>query len=262
MIESARTRYTDNFYFHSGDLFIGRSIQLYGEYTQLELDIMSNFLNDRCIVYDVGGNIGYHATGFASMAKEVHVFEPNNKNFELLERNTKDLDNVYLYNCAVSDEDGVAFISDYDTETPGNYGVCEMSNSGQMCKTVRLDSLDIDGPDLIKIDAEGHELAVIKGAANTIVKNRPMIFYECLHGSGFDEIYDFLTGLGYAIYWIPVTNFNPNNFYKNPENVFGSGGVVNCLAAPPQIPELRLHRMISRDDTYAKLLERLTSQAK
>lgn len=262
MIESAKTRYTDNFYFHSGDLFIGRSIQLYGEYTQLEIDIMSNFLNDRCIVYDVGGNIGYHATAFATMAKEVHVFEPNNKNFELLERNTAHYNNVYLYNSAVSDEDGVAFISDYETDLPGNYGVCEISSQGQQCQKLRLDSLGLDMPDLIKIDVEGHELAVIKGAANIIASNKPMIFYECLHGAGFDEIYDFLNGLGYKIYWIPVTNYNPNNFYKNPVNVFGSGGVVNCLAAPPQIPDLRLHRMISRDDTYFKLLERLNSQAK
>lgn len=259
MINSAKTRYTDNFYFYAGDMFIGHSIMLYGEYTQVELDYMAPYLNSDSVVFDIGGNIGYHTVAFANTAKEVHSFEPNNQNFVLLEKNTDQLDNVYLYNCACSSEDGVTFIGDYDTAEPGNYGKCEISPTGQLCRTFKIDSLNVPAPTLIKIDVEGHELAVFVGAQETIIKHKPVIFYENMHSNDSPTIYDFLTHQGYNIYWAHAYNFNEHNFAGNTNNVFANSGVINCIAVQKDaVQPTHLMPVIDRNETTSDYITRMT----
>lgn len=262
MIETAKTRYSDHFHFYSGDMFVGNSIKHYGEYTQVEIDHMAPYINSDSVIYDIGGNIGYHATAFASMAKEVHSFEPNNKNFALLEMNLDKFDNAYLYNCAASFQDGETFISDYSLEEEGNYGKCEIVAEGQHCKTFKIDSLNMPPPDLIKIDVEGFELNVIVGAGNTIATAKPVIFYESMHGTGFDTIYDFLTGLDYKIYWTHAYNFNEHNFNKNDVNIFANSGVINCLAVPADKPQPDLPEMLDRADTSDAYVGRMVAAGK
>jgi FkbM family methyltransferase len=251
MITHAPTRYTSKFYFYENDYIIGASIKMYGEYTQVEVDLLKNYINATSVVYDIGGNIGYHTVAFASMAKEVHSFEPNDRNYLLLEKNTEHLSNVKLYHSACSNVVGEAFISDYDTTQPGNYGECMMAETGQPCTTVRIDDLDLPPPDVVKIDVEGHELKVFQGMQNTISKHRPVIFYESMHGTGFDVIYDTLKGFGYTIYYFPAANYNPNNFNGETRNVFGGGGVINCIALPKHHGKISgLPEMLDRTDNY------------
>lgn len=262
MIETAKTRYSDEFHFYSGDMFIGHSIRNYGEYTQVEIGYMTPYINKDSVIFDIGANIGYHSTAFATLGKEVHSFEPNNKNFALLEKNLDQFENAYLYNCAVSFQDGEAFISDYSLDEDDNYGQCTMAPDGQPCKTFKIDSLNIPKPDLIKIDVEGHELHVIVGAGNVIAEHKPVIFYESIGDTGFDTIYDFLTGLGYTIYWTHSYNFNQDNFYGNERNIFANSGVTNCLAVPADKIQPDLPKMISRDDTSVDYIARMVAEGK
>lgn len=259
MIDYAKSKYSPQFYFYTGDNIIGLSIRMYGEYTETEIDLLKLFLTKDSVVYDIGGNIGVHTVAFAHYAKEVHSFEPNLKNYALLEKNVAGLNNVKLYQSAVSDVVGDAFISDYDEKGQGNFGECSMSTTGQPCKTLRIDDLSLSPPSLIKIDVEGHELKVFNGAKETIRTHRPVIFYESMHGTGFDEIYDFLHDeLNYVIYWSPNANYNPNNYNKNPFNIFGNGGVLNCLAIPTEVGSVSgLPEMIHRNDTYLDAVKRL-----
>jgi len=259
-ITTAKTRYTNDFHFYEKDVIIGRSIKIYGEYTQIEIDLLAQYINEKTVVYDVGGNIGYHTVAFAHRAKHVYSFEPNLKNYKLLEMNTKNLNNVTLVKAAVSDTKGKSFISDYELNDLGNYGECMMSDTdGQPCITIRLDDLNLPDPQVIKIDVEGHELKVFNGAKDIIRKNTPVIFYEAMHGSGFDEIYDLLhTELDYNLYWIAVPNYNPRNYNGMSNNVFGQGGVINILALPKQYPiDNYLEKMVDRNDTHIKFLQRL-----
>lgn len=253
MIEFAKTRYTDTFYFYKNDQFIGQSIKLYGEYTQKEIFLLEHFIDKDSVVYDIGGNIGYHTVAFSSLAKEVHTFEPNQKNFYLLEKNTEKLKNVYLYNCACSDANGRSKISDYNLDEVGNFGQCEMTSRdgvpAQECLTIMLDDLILPLPDVMKIDVEGHESRVIKGAYETIKRSNPVILYESMSSDGFSEIYRMLTGLSYKLYWFPVHNFNPSNYNQNQENIFLDSGVVNILAMPSGVPVNGLDMVESEYDT-------------
>lgn len=261
----AGTRYNPVFYFYRGDNIIGISLAYYGEYTENELGLLRNFMDPTTVVYDIGANIGFHTTGLAKTAKHVYAFEPNKKNFQLLDMNTFHDTNVTLIEGAASDVEGVALISDFVLGETGNFGECKLSDTGQECCTVPIDKLvdekQIEPPHLVKIDVEGHEWNVIQGMQKTIREHLPVIFYEHMHGDGLPYVYDFLTNLAYEIYWFPCPNYNPNNYYKNNENIFGNSGVLNALAIPFHLnTKIDLPKMLGRDDTWGKVLERLQNK--
>jgi FkbM family methyltransferase len=77
------------------------------------------------------------------------------------------------------------------------------------CSTVQVDVTTLDaffadqprGPDFLKIDVEGHELAVLHGGRNTLEKYRPTLLLECeaRHRPDSDvrPVFDLLNSLGY-----------------------------------------------------------------
>jgi FkbM family methyltransferase len=261
-LDSVCTRYSPVFYFYRGDNIIGNSLKFYGEYTEGELQLLSNFLQPGYVVYDIGANIGVHTVAFAKQAKHVYAFEPNKHNFKLLDINTTHNRNVTIYDCAVGDTVGTTQIEHISLDVEGNYGECRITDNGQVCDVVTIDSLvhskEILPPNLVKIDVEGYEWPVIQGMLQTIKDNLPVIFYEAMH-CDLVSIYDTLVPLGYELFYYPCPNYNPNNFNKNKDNIFGQGGVLNILAAPFYFQiKTNLPKVISRDDTWADCYKRLT----
>jgi FkbM family methyltransferase len=59
-----------------------------------------------------------------------------------------------------------------------NFGGLSLGKGGNQTQMITIDSLGLDGCDLIKIDVEGFEYAVILGALKTIIKYKPVIYYE------------------------------------------------------------------------------------
>lgn len=254
-------KYQQKFYVYRNDVIIGQSIRLYGEYTQVELDLLKHFCDQNTIVYDIGANIGYHSVGFASMAKHVYCFEPNDKHYKLLGMNTKHLQNVSMFKQAIGDYVGKTYISDFDLNKPGNYGEAMCVDVGIETDICTIDSLQLPKPTLIKMDTEGFEYKVLQGGIKTITKHKPIIFFESHNVKELDLIFDMLNGLKYKIYWMASPNFNPNNYKRNQTNVFGYGGVVNCLAMPDTKPIIsNLEPMIDRNDTHIKFFERMRSK--
>jgi len=253
-IKTVNTRYTTKFSYYKNDTIIGKSLEYYGEYTELELQLLRNFIKPNFVVYDVGANIGYHTVGFAKHTQHVYAFEPNKKNLELLRKNVKDLNNVTVYDNACSDTDTTMYVEDFDLDVPGNYGEMHMQNTGQLCKSVCIDDIDdIYSPDLIKIDVEGHELQVLRGSIKTIHEYKPIIFYEA-HGNDLDEIYDMLTAMDYKLYWFPCSNYNPRNYNENTYNIFGNGGVLNILALH-SYPKINNLLPVKHKETYQVCVE-------
>jgi len=258
-ISYTKTRYNDMFFIYTNDTIIGKSLRAYGEYTELEIELLKNFIKPHFTVYDIGANIGYHTLAFSKLAQDVYSFEPNKKNLELLRKNTIDVDNVVIYDFACSDKEITMYVEDFDPTVPGNYGEMRMLDNGQECVSKRIDDIpDIFGPDLMKIDVEGHELQVLNGSLETIQQYKPIIFYEA-HGTDLPEIYDLLTGLDYTLYWYPCRNYNPNNYLKNSVNIFGLGGVTNILALPNskhgKVTNLEI--VTDRNDTIRQAIERV-----
>lgn len=91
----------------------------------------------------------------------------------------------------------------------------------------RLDDLHLHNVGMIKIDVEGHELAVLQGAADTLLRNRPAVLLEAEERhrpNAVAEVTRFLNGLGYAGYfdrgdaWRPIEEFDPAR-HQDPANL-------------------------------------------
>lgn len=262
MIQFTKTRYVEKFYYYNNDNVIGRSLAFYGEYAQPEVDFLLQFINHNSVVYDIGGNIGYHASAFASTGARVFSFEPNPYNFKLLQDNTEKFDNVWLFNCAVGKENGQVFCDEIDPTKPGNFGGVKINTKqGIPVEQVGLDTLteatetefDFPPPDLIKIDVEGSEYSVLQGCKNIITKHRPVIYYEAHETLEFKEIYEFLEPRGYRLYWTQCKNYNPSNLYNNIVNVFSDTACFNVVAWPTDRPEIHgLSAVAGPDDDWRR----------
>jgi FkbM family methyltransferase len=251
MIKSTKTRYCDEFWYHSNDLMIGASLARYGEYSQCEIDFILSFLTDSAVVYDVGANIGYHTTAFATRVKRVYAFEPHPGNYALLEKNTEEFDNVFLGQYAVSNCKTTCYISDYDPDQISNFGAVNIVDhiTGIPVTAIDLDTAGLDPPDFIKIDAEGHELQVLQGCKQIIQQYCPVIYYEAHESRDLRDIYLLLREDRYRFYWAQVNNYNPANFAGNTDNIFGGSALMSILAWPRILGELPLTPVLGPDDT-------------
>lgn len=117
---------------------------------------------------DLGGNVGFSTLVMSKYADYVHAFEPDSRNFNLLQKNME------LSSCpmevsqhAVSDKVGTGvFLQD------GRSNLSRLDESGSTAvQMVTLDSLydwdtldPADLPNFIKFDVEGHEVEILNGA--------------------------------------------------------------------------------------------------
>jgi FkbM family methyltransferase len=183
----------------------------YGEATPHtgELDINKEYIhkhqrNNVCI--DVGGHIGTHCIPYSKLFDRVYTFEANEENYSYLVRNI-DLNkrtNITAYNKAVSDTKRKASVKQMDTHNTGQFAVIDDANGS--LETVTIDEFQIQNVDFIKIDVEGRELDVIKGASETINKYKPLLQVEFSHlsddvfGISKEDTINYISNLGYVVF--------------------------------------------------------------
>ena len=134
---------------------------------------------------DVGANVGVWSHQMRRYARKVYAFEPNPKLFEMLRAGLRG-DHVEISPLALSSEAGEsALMVPKGKRGYSNQGATlsqEKIGAGQFgsmnVMTARLDDLDIKDIGFIKIDVEGHELAVIHGAKQTIARYKPNLIVE------------------------------------------------------------------------------------
>ena len=96
--------------------------------------------------------------------------------FKILIENTKKHPNIKCFNCALGDDNGMATI----VEAKENYSSNHIGSSGTSVEIKTIDSLGIQ-IDFLKIDTEGYEANILKGAAETIKKYKPIIAMSAYH---------------------------------------------------------------------------------
>lgn len=170
---------------------IGKSIYVLGLY-EISLSELINRALPYCDEFiDVGANIGYF-TSLALSNKQfkgrIHSFEPHPKIKEKLESNVKNWNEnnrVTLYDCALSDCIGVANLN-IPVDFENNEGIatlCEIDGSNIESIEVKMDTVDNlfneNKKYILKIDTEGHEASVLKGAEKLLASdNIKLIFFE------------------------------------------------------------------------------------
>jgi FkbM family methyltransferase len=122
---------------------------------------------------DIGAHIGLWSYNLSHAFKNVVAFEPVLLHRQCFIKNTEGRENIDLRDCALGATEGLVNI----VTTHGSSGDSRVGGPGDIpLKT--LDSFNLYGVDLIKIDAEGYEENILEGAGETIGKFRPTIVVE------------------------------------------------------------------------------------
>ena len=128
-------------------------------------------------------DIGAYLGTFSFLARELNfqsiAFEPDPDQYAFLKANKRYLKEVH--NVALSDQEGAGVFYRGDTNPGANSVIPEPEakryDGTIETRLVRLDSFDISGVTLIKIDVEGHEAAVVRGMGK-ILESKPPIWCE------------------------------------------------------------------------------------
>lgn len=168
--------------------------------------------NKHNIILDIGANIGNHSLFFSEYLDhtEIICFEPYSANVDLLYKNVTDK-TVKIYNCALSDSNSLKPLYNSSKNNNGGYSLHFYDGSKgenqsfvveEGLSTKTLDSFNLKNITMIKIDVEGHEDSVLRGAIDTIINNKPIIFLENLahgypHLFKVDQFDKFFTDINY-----------------------------------------------------------------
>jgi FkbM family methyltransferase len=174
---------------------------------QMALDLVEP--SKRSLALDVGGHIGLWSRVLAHHFARVIAFEPLPALAPHFRYNTADCENVLLVEFAASDTDSELDIVT-TADNSGNGHVAPAGGTGVLtyrASCIRIDSLNLRGVNLIKIDVEGWELAVLRGAMTTIQRDRPAIVVEQKpnnaerYGVKRLAAVELLRSWGYAVIW-------------------------------------------------------------
>ena len=141
---------------------------------------------------------------------------------------------VHTYHLGVGAEDDALWLADIDYSRGGNFGGVSLDAVARpggdlggdprpkyRVAVVRLDDF-YDQPrlDLIKIDVEGMEADVLRGAGRLIQQHRPVIYAENDRPEKSPELIGFIRGHGYRLFWHRPPLYAPDNFAGSTTNIF------------------------------------------
>jgi FkbM family methyltransferase len=214
--------------FHcSPDNYIEHNIIKHGLGSRFIVDLIVEHAKPGSIVVDVGANIGSVSIPVAAVMPEceVYAFEPNPSAMRKFRRNLalNHVANLHAFEIGIADSSGTLNFHSQENDL----GVSsflppdrETANVNQI--EVRVDTLDnlsrqwVEPVSVIKVDVEGFEVQVLRGAATLISEQRPIIIFEHWdsHFSSAHEaqgkrraLKDFLSVHGYCGYYI--TRYDP-----------------------------------------------------
>jgi FkbM family methyltransferase len=258
--------------FNVNDRHIGRSLDLYGEWAEAELELLGLFIKPGDTVVDVGANLGTHCLFFAQRVGSggtVFAFEPQRIVFQLLCANLalNGLDNTHAFQAAVSRLPGTIVVPDIAYGAPGNYGGVGLTGGeegargagGERVPVMTLDQLALERCRLLKIDVEGMELQVLEGGRALIEATRPIVYVENNDVSRSPALIGWLLDREYHLFWHVSRFFNPRNFLNNPDDVFANLADLNMIGVSADLASAfgRFPRVTGRDDNWQALQQRL-----
>jgi O-antigen biosynthesis protein len=227
------------------DKFLGGSLREYGEWARKELDFLGSLIEVGSVVVDVGGFIGTHTLAFSRFVGDnglVYSFEPHPTYFMALQRNIESngLINVRAFNQGLSFESALLEVENLDLERTNSLGSVQLADvvvaKEKLSVTVdTLDSMKINRCRLIKIDVEGMEESVLKGAKETLLRCRPFVFAECNSANAGWPVVELLRSLDYKIFLHSELAFNPQNFLMSSVNMFDQARELAIIGVPSEL---------------------------
>lgn len=146
------------------------------------------FVKQRRVAVDIGAHVGLWSYWMARDFETLHAFEPMPEHADCFEINLAARQGWTLHRCALGEKSGMVRIK---TRTPGSSGDtgvdpdAERSSlraavgaEGTEVEMRTLDEFALDNVDFIKIDCEGYEVFVMRGAVDTLKRCKPAIIVE------------------------------------------------------------------------------------
>lgn len=162
---------------------------------------------------DVGAHQGFYTLLAVELVGEnggVHAFEPTPSNFEVLQANTKDIKFSVVNNLALSGQIGRI---DFYISPMGSSEYNSINPEGlEIAKKISVQTTTLDdyvkkctiSIDMVKIDVEGHELEVLRGAISLLNDQSPIVIIEYIphKWKTFEEVHRLMSGIGYSSHLI------------------------------------------------------------
>lgn len=157
------------------------------------------------VYVDVGANIGNHSIffGMFTNATSVQSFEPHPEMFKFLKSNIAHNNlgkKVKIYNVALADKNGKCSLEIVPTDQIGGSKVIRGGDIDQW----KLDKFADENIALIKVDVEGYEEFVIRGAEVVLSKHKPELFLELTNHAQYRTVSNIISKFGYK----PIAVFN------------------------------------------------------
>ena len=254
------------FLFNQNDSFIGRSLDLYGEWCEAEVTALCQVLAPGQVVVDVGANVGTHTIPLANKVTStgmVLAFEPQRQVFNYLTANIaiNNLLHVATFQTALGNHPDTVHLPLFNPRDVTNFGAvnAEEFEEGEPVDMVELDSFNLERCHLIKIDVEGLEAKVLEGAQATIRRTRPILFVETTTVN-HQEVISKLEDYKYTGWWHIARYYNPGNFFGNERNVFSDIHPESNLICFPNEANVHvdgLEAVEGPDDNWQRALERM-----
>lgn len=201
-----------------------------GYYEPNEFSFLNRILKPGMVFIDIGANLGLYSLFASTLVGEegtVLAIEPSEREFQRLKTNAElnHRRNICLMQIGLSNESSERNLRIADEvhsghNTFGDFAYTGVQQEGQQrARVQRLDDVvqkeGFKRVDVIKMDAEGHELFVLQGAVETIKRFKPTLFVELvdrslsLQGCTSDQVWDCLTNMGYRILQFDVSTGLP-----------------------------------------------------
>jgi FkbM family methyltransferase len=232
-----------------GDM-ISNYVNMYGEWSETEVELFKAILPPDGNVIEVGANIGMHAIPLSRIchAGQVFCYEPQRPIFHILCGNIalNGRLNIIARHMAVGGEAGRIKIATSNYDAAWNYGSFSVASGfntegeyqaktgTDMVEMVALDSdsalQNLSRVDMLKIDAEGFEPNVLAGARGLIQRHQPYVFSEANNPAVTDKIIAEMATHGYVGYWFANQRFRPANYNTCAFKL--NGYDINIIFAP------------------------------
>ena len=245
------------FMYNVNDMFVGKALDIYGEWCDPEIQLLEQIVREGDIVVDVGAYLGTHTIPFAKMVGPtgaVLAFEPQRLTYQMLCGNMalNNVTNVQCVNKVISNEDTSTKVPVIDPKAEFNYAALSVvgHEKGEDVETVTIDSLNLARCNVLKITVSGMEKNVLEGAEETIKRFKPVVFVDNNHKEGNPDLVQKLFDLDYVCYWNIVGHYHSANHFKNKENIFSKYA--------PKAHMLCFHRSLTTDVKGCPIVQETT----
>jgi FkbM family methyltransferase len=250
------------FLVNRNDVYIGKAIEIYGECCGIEGDFLTSLIKPGHTVIEVGANIGSHTVALSrrvGSTGSVFAYEPQRACFSLLQAQLalNQLHNVFAFNEGLGEFDSDLWMPPIDYSKQGNFGGISLEQSGsenhEKVRVRRIDDLFADATvNLIKIDVEGMEEQVLKGAQLLIDREKPILYVENDRVEQSTQLISLIKKYGYRLWWHISPLYNPNNHFNVKDNLYGKTASFNmlCIHSSQDSSIQGLREIMSENDKH------------